>query len=139
MKKAQTAVFALMLIFAIAQAYKFMVSRAARAACSAYQPGTVFSAVDFVNYVIEHDSRDAAITDLSQAVPDPRDISNQVKTVPLVARNFKKQEFLPAAFAQIDQQGLAGKAVLVSKVGFGTYTCNISFEKGKVISSLGSW
>ena len=139
MKQVQAVVVTIMIIFAAAQAYKFMASRVARGACSAYQPGTGFSAVDFVNYAVEHDSRDVSITDLSAAVPDPRDISNQITSVPIVSRTIKKNGILPAAFSRIDQLGLKGKATLVTKIGFAQYTCNITFEKGKVLSSLGSW
>lgn len=139
MKQAQAAIVAVMIILAGLQAFKFIASRAARGACSAYQPGTRFSAVDFVNYAVDHDSRDVAITDLSSAVPDPRDISNQITTVPIVSRTIKKHGVLPAAFARIDELGLKGKALLVTKVGYAMYSCNIAFEKGKVLSSVGHW
>jgi len=139
LKQAQAAIVAIMIIFAGAQAYKFMASRPARAACTAYKPGSQFSAVDFVNYAVEHNSRDAAITELSEFVPDPLDISHAVKNVPIVSRTIKKHGVMPAAFGKIDEMGLRGKAMLVTKVGFAQYTCNIVFENKKVTSSLGSW
>lgn len=139
MKLAQYLIFAIMLAFGGAQAYKFIASRAARAACSDYKVESEFSAVKFVNHAVEHDARDVYISDLSAKVPDPLNIDNPVTTVQVVARTIKRLGVVPAAFTKIDEQGLRGKATMVSKVGFATYTCNINFENRKVTASLGTW
>ena len=139
MKQLQVLIVVIMVIFGGAQAFKFISSRAARGACSAYQPPGKFSAVEFAQNAADHDSRDAHISELSEKVPDPNNISEQVTTVPILSKTIQRLKVIPAAFDIIDKKGLKGKAMMVTKIGFATYTCTVTFEGNKVTKSLGTW
>ena len=139
MKQIQVLVLIVMVLFGGAQAFKFIASRAARNACNAYKPQSGFSAVEFAKYASDHDSRDASISELSEKVPDPLNISEQVTTVPILSRTIQRLKTIPAAFDIIDKKALKGKAMMVTKAGFAMYTCTITFENNKVIKSLGTW